>query len=68
MARYQVLRDTIDSATGIVHKAGTEWELDLPVYVERDLMGNPTGKEAPMKVGTNLKLIEEEAKPAVKSK
>lgn len=63
MPKFLVKRDTIDSATGRIYKAGEVWEFDPPMVIERDLRGDPVmgpdgkPKAAPMKIGSNLELM-----------
>lgn len=66
MPKYTVLRDTIDSATGRIYKAGETWEFDPPMLTERDIEGRPIlgpdgkPKMKQMTVSGNLELIEAE--------
>lgn len=68
MPKFKVIKDTIDSATGRQYKARDIAEMELPMFVKRDVEGNaiPGVDPVPMKVGSNLQLIEDipEAKKA----
>jgi hypothetical protein len=66
MPRFEVLRDTIDSASGRIYKAGEIMVLDeLPLVVERDVEGRPVlgadgkPKTKPMGIAGNLRQIDE---------
>lgn len=64
MAKFEVLRATIDSLTGRQFKEGDIVEMEIPMVHEYDVRGVRIEKDPkPMKIGSNLRLIEE-AKPA----
>lgn len=66
MPKFEVIRDTIDSATGRMHPAGSTWEFTPQEVVVRDLRGDPVlddkgeFKTVPMKIGSNLREIKDE--------
>lgn len=67
MPKFRVLRDTIDSATGRIYKAGDVMDIEIPVFVQRDIRGESVlddkgqPKTSPMKISGNLEPIVEEA-------
>lgn len=62
MPSFEVVRDTIDSRTGRIYKAGEIMNIEIPEVVERDVEGRvivdaKTGepKAKPMRVSSNLR-------------